>query len=111
VAHLARLADSPLHRLVLTGYQAPGTPGRQLLEGVRRISTPLGMLTVRMRVDRITLKLHPNYAENLRLIGTRRPRLFIAHCEEETARELEQVLRERGMAATAPSVPSRVSLE
>lgn len=42
--HLHALAGSPHNLVVLTGYQAPGTPGRRLAEGEVEIETPRGWM-------------------------------------------------------------------
>jgi len=61
--------DAPQNSIIFTGYQAPGTPGRRLLDGEREIETSRGMLSVRAQVANVTLKAHPDYNENCLLIG------------------------------------------
>ncbi len=109
--HLHHIGGQAHHRIILTGYQAPGTPGRQLLAGTRRLRTSLGDLHVRASIRHITLKVHPSYAENLSILRQTRPRqTFVVHSEVSAAQPLARRLIAEGFTAIAPPLASRYHL-
>ncbi len=104
VDHLHALAGSARNLIVLTGHQAPGTPGRELEQGKRDLAMAQGRLSVNARVERVTLKVHPVLSETLQLIGTNTREVFIVHSERDAADELERELRARDLPATVPAL-------
>ena len=84
--------------VILTGYQAPGTIGRSLLElgkhGVARIGQEL--VSIRCRVAEVPLKMHFDLSENVALVKQLNvwgePRIVLHHGEEPKTLELAHYL-------------------
>lgn len=112
--HLARLAPSPENLVVLAGYQAPGTPGRALLEHQPAVQVDGEQVEVRADVAALGgLSAHADRAEILRWIESapRRPELVLLnHGEPAAAGALQQALVERGYRARVAATGERVDL-
>jgi len=97
--HLSLRLGDPRNTVLLVGYQAPGTRGRALEEGAKRIRI-FGVETeVRARVAEISaLSAHADRDEMLRWLGgfTRPPRVtYLVHGEPEAARKLGEAISAR----------------
>ena len=105
--HLVREISRPESTLIFVGYQAVGTLGRQILDGI----SPVGILgqsyPVQMRIENINgLSAHAGMSDLQRWLNNFKvpPRhVFLTHGEEGSILSLENYLRSKGgWEVTAP---------
>ncbi len=116
VHHERHYLPDPNNTLLLTGYQAVGTPGRLIQEGIRTVRITGEDVVVRARVVTITgysghkdsdglLNFVEEMAETLK-------KVFVVMGEPKSAMFLTQKLRDNlGINAYAPEQGSSVTLE
>lgn len=91
------LAEDKNNLLLFVGYQAPGTPGRELLEGNKKIMYRGKEINVKMKVKRVNLSAHAdrngliNYLDSVKNLEN----VFIVHGEDNKRKELAQYLKKR----------------
>lgn len=115
--HLANNISRPESTILFVGYQANGTLGRLILNGV----TPVRLFgqphPVRAKLEQITgFSAHADRNELLKWVsklGAQPPRhVFVTHGEPETARSFAETLhREKGFTATVPRYGAVAELE
>jgi metallo-beta-lactamase family protein len=109
VHHLRRLIGNPRNLVLLVGYQAAGTRGRQLLEGQPRIRMFGEDYSVRCRCVAIHgLSAHGDRNELLRWIRsaeTLPKQIYLTHGEPEAAFAFQQMLRKELGSAVEVEVP------
>jgi metallo-beta-lactamase family protein len=116
VHHLEHMLRDSRHTVVLTGYQAVGTRGRQLLEGARQVKIHGRYIPVRAEVVSLEeLSVHSDAGETLAWLG-RAPRepgsVYVVHGEPDSTRALvRRIQDELGWNAVAPSYGERVLLD
>lgn len=116
VHHLAHLAPHPANTIVLVGFQAAGTRGRQLQEGAEVLRMFGRYVSVRAEVvDLPTFSVHADADE---LVGwlRRAPRqpdaVYVVHGEPDAANTLARRVRhELGWTAAVPYHGERVRIE
>jgi metallo-beta-lactamase family protein len=112
--HLRRLAPEPENLILLAGYQAVGTRGRDLAEGKRTVRVHGMDVFVRAKVEQLGgFSAHADQHELLRWAqsGSAMPRtVFLVHGEPEAAEELQAKFAEAGVAARAPYLGQQFSL-
>lgn len=92
---LATVAGDPRSAVFLTGHQAPGTPGAELLAG--------RLPAICCQVAFYRLKVHPSLTENLDLLARVEPdQVILAHAAPERASPLAEHLQSLGYAAVLP---------
>lgn len=115
--HLANNLTRPESTVLFVGYQANGTLGRLILDGISPIRLFGQKLAVRAKVEQISgFSAHADRTELLRWLsktGDKPPtRVFVTHGEPEVARHFAATLKEqRGLEATAPSYQDVAVLE
>ena len=101
--HLKRLAGDPRNLLLLAGYQADGTRGRDLLEGKGSIKIHGRQVEVRAKTMSLRgLSGHADREELLRWVASAPSppkKVFLVHGEEKPAAALAEALGERGIDA------------
>jgi metallo-beta-lactamase family protein len=116
VHHLKHLLPDPRHTVVLTGYQAVGTRGRQLAEG----ATELKMfgLYVPVRAEVVVdqgFSVHADATELLtwlQALPAAPETVYIVHGEPHSARSLaDRVRAETGWCAVVPELGERVRVD
>lgn len=106
--HLERLLPDPRNTVILTGYQAPGTRGRQLLDGSAAIKVNGRYIPVRAEViaDR-EFSVHADASglmEWLRALTPPPETVFVTHGEPEAALAFaRRIGDELGWMAVVPS--------
>jgi metallo-beta-lactamase family protein len=97
--HLVTNISRPESTILFVGYQAMGTLGRLIVDGVPRVRILGQEYPVRARIARINgFSGHADRDELLRwLSGLKTPpkRLFVVHGEPETAHEFADLIKER----------------
>ncbi|HWC35078.1 MAG TPA: MBL fold metallo-hydrolase [Mycobacteriales bacterium] len=113
--HLAGLLPRQQNTVVLVGYQAIGTRGRQLLDGARAIKIHGGYVAVRAEiVDVPMFSVHADAEEILAWLGQapRAPHTcYVVHGEPAAAATLQaRICDELGWTAAVPRLGERVRL-
>lgn len=113
--HLQRLLPDERTTVVLTGFQAEGTRGRELEEGARQVKINGRYVKVRAEIVRdLEFSVHGNAADLLGWLEglDREPEeVFVTHGEPEVARTFaERISDELGLVAVAPRYGEVISL-
>jgi len=112
--HLRNHLGKPETTVLFIGYQAAGTLGRILLDGVKQVRLFGEMHRVRATIERISgFSAHADEEELwqwLRGSGTKPSRVFVTHGEPEAALHFANRLKEAGYPATAPDYADAVVL-
>lgn len=113
--HLARCLPDPDCSVIVTGYQAEGTLGRRLVDGVQRLTIHGKVIDVRAKVHTINgLSAHADQGGLLEWVGAfhaPRPRTFLVHGEPEKMAALASALRRcHGIDTAMPKFGDRVVL-
>ena len=87
VLHTWRALPDPRHTVLFVGYQAAGTRGRSLVDGVRQVKMLGRQIDVAARIEKIdAMSAHADQSEIIRWLGgfSRPPRrVFIVHGEPD----------------------------
>ena len=114
VHHLAHQLPNPRNCVVLTGYQAVGTRGRQLLDGARQLKMHGRYVPVRAEVvDVTTFSVHADADELLAWLGSAGPPevVYVVHGEASASAALaRRIDDELGWCAVVPHLGERVRL-
>ncbi|HVS68608.1 MAG TPA: MBL fold metallo-hydrolase [Mycobacteriales bacterium] len=113
--HLAGLLPRPQNTVILVGYQAIGTRGRQLLDGARAIKIHGGYVSVRAEiVDVPMFSVHADADEVLAWLGqapTEPTTCYVVHGEPTAAAELQRrICDELGWTGVVPRLGERVRI-
>jgi metallo-beta-lactamase family protein len=113
--HLASALPDPKNTVLLVGFQAEGTRGRQLLEGAPEVRIHGMPVAVRARVAKInSMSAHADRSELVRWLKTLPAppqRLFLVHGEPGPMDALKTTIKhELGWDAATPQYLERVSL-
>jgi metallo-beta-lactamase family protein len=112
--HLSRRLPDPNTIVVFTGYQAGGTRGRKLLEGVPEIKIHGVPVPVRARVTQIRgFSAHADFAEMDRWLGgfrTPPKKIFCVHGETEGLEATRARLAARGWNPIVPKYLEKFDL-
>ena len=115
--HLANNINRPESTVLFVGYQADGTLGRLILNGVNPVRLFGQSLPVKARIEQISgFSAHGDRDELLKWLsktGSPTPRhIFVTHGEPETARSFAETLyKEKGFAASVPKYGDVAKLE
>jgi len=113
--HLAREITRPESTLLFVGYQAAGTLGRQILEGVSPVRILGQSYPVRMKIEKIDgFSAHADMSDLQRWLGRFKSppkQVFLTHGEEEPIISLEKYLNSKdGWKVSAPTYLEEYSL-
>ena len=116
VHHLAHQVADPRNCVVLTGYQAEGTRGRQLLEGARHLKMYGRYVPVRAEVVQVPdFSVHADADELVAWVASaEKPphTVYVVHGEAHAGAALARRLEaELGLCAIVPSEGERVLLD
>ncbi|HSO63965.1 MAG TPA: MBL fold metallo-hydrolase [Ornithinibacter sp.] len=116
VHHLAHQLGNPRNCVVLTGYQAVGTRGRDLLEGARQVKVHGRYVPVRAEiVDDTEFSVHADAGEVLEWLSRCDPAprtVYVVHGEPQAAQALAtRASAELGLLAVVPRFGERVRLD
>ncbi len=84
VMYLKRMASNPLNKLIIIGYQAKGTLGREILDGAKKIKIDDEEIELKMSVEKIKFSGHADRNELLKFIKSIRglKKIYIVHGEK-----------------------------
>jgi predicted metal-dependent RNase len=99
IYYLSKLAGNSTNKVILVGYQAEGTPGRALQEGVKKLRLDKGKITidVQLSVDSEHLSAHadrPQLETMIKKVNGLKT-LFIMHGEKSKSEELREDMANR----------------
>jgi len=115
--HLANNISRPESTILFVGYQAVGTLGRLILNGVTPVRLFGQPFPVRAAVEQISgFSAHGDRNELLRWVSKLAPastrHVFVTHGEPETAARFADTLKqEKGFTATAPNYGEKALLD
>jgi metallo-beta-lactamase family protein len=114
--HLQRFLPDERSTILFVGYQAAGTRGRSLVDGVNELKLLGQYVPVRARIVRLDgLSAHADYAELidwLRLSNIAPRRVFVTHGEPSAADAFRRRLRDAfGWDARVPHAGETIALE
>ena len=106
--HLIRNIARPESTLLFVGYQAVGTLGRQILDGVSPVRILGQFYPVRMKIEKIDgFSAHAGMDDLMRWLNNFKSppkHIFLTHGEEESILSLENYLRSKaGWEVSAPT--------
>ncbi len=87
--YLEKLAGNPKNTMIFVGYQAPGTTGRKVLDGMKKIRAGEKEIDIKMNIERIRISGHADYDELLQFIKNT-PKLenvFLMHGEKSDLKD------------------------
>ncbi len=97
MTYFEHLAKDKNNLLLFVGYQAPGTPGREILEGNKKIMYRGREIDVKMKIKKVNLSAHAdrsgliNYLDSIKGLEN----VFIVHGEDNKRKELGNVLKKK----------------
>lgn len=100
ISYISKLYDRPDCSLVMTGYQVPGTAGRNLLDTGKFVSGEIDVKP-RMRMEFLDFSAHTDHNHLLEFYQKVRPKKIILVHGEKTA-EFAEELKAKGFDAHAP---------
>jgi len=82
--YLEKLGDNPKNKMIFVGYQAPGTRGRSVLEGARKIMLRDKEIELKLEIEEVRLSGHADFNELVQFVkGVKGlKRVFIVHGEK-----------------------------
>jgi len=96
VGYLRQISEDPRNKLILTSYQAIGTPGRYILEGGREISVCGQTITINCKVDKVEgFSNHSDYNQLVAYINrlkSKLRRILVNHGERPSVQYLASSL-------------------
>ncbi len=113
VHHFRYNLEKPNTRLVIVGFQAAGTLGRQLVDGAERVRVLGQELAVKARVHTIGgFSAHAGQSQLIGWAGAFRdhPRFYLVHGEPGTQQVLKAALAESGIEAEIPAFGDRIEI-
>ncbi len=111
--HFRYNLGKPGTRLVIVGFQAAGTLGRQLVDGAEQVRVLGEDIAVRARVHTIGgFSAHAGQSQLLAWAGAfrSRPTFYLVHGEPEAQQALKRAMEEAGMHAEIPGRRQQISL-
>jgi metallo-beta-lactamase family protein len=112
--HLVNNITRPESTILFVGYQAVGTLGRSIVDGIKKVRILGQRYPVRARVAEITgFSAHADRNELLEWMSGINPRrVFVVHGETKSAKEFAKFLRqERGWKVSVPMFGESAALD
>ena len=112
--HILHHAGDPNNQIIFTGYQVPGTMGRKILDGVKRVRIHKYFANIRAKVTGIeSFSAHADQAGLLHWLKgfTTNPTIFVTHGEDESRKMLgEKITTQLKLTTTQPQLNEIVEL-
>ncbi|MEM3252897.1 MAG: MBL fold metallo-hydrolase [Candidatus Micrarchaeaceae archaeon] len=111
VRYLELLGKDPANKIILVGYQAEGTAGRDLIENKRTITIANKKLSIEMGVEYYHLSAHADRQQLMKFISQLKDlrNVLIVHGERRKSEELKEALRQK-FNATVPMLKSEFTV-
>ncbi|MBU0661961.1 MAG: MBL fold metallo-hydrolase [Candidatus Diapherotrites archaeon] len=109
-AYLPEIYKDKNSRLMLTGYQVTGTPGRTLLE-TGKINLDGINVEPKMHVEKYDFSAHASHDELIREIERLNPeKVICVHGDTEVIDKFAREIKEKGFEVFAPSVGDEIEI-
>ena len=97
LTYLKELAGERRNTLMFVGYQAPGTPGRKIVDGERSITIHGQEIKLKMKVETLHMSAHADHNGIVQYLNNVKglEKVFIVHGEEDKRKELGESLSDR----------------
>ena len=94
LTYLERMASVSRNKLILVGYQAEGTLGREIENGAKQIKIDGKTVNVNLKVEKYHLSAHADRQQLMTFAGKIEglKKIFIIHGEPERSKELQKAL-------------------
>jgi hypothetical protein len=95
LGYLKKLAPDKKNKIILVGYQARGTRGRELLEGADELEIDGERVPINLELDEAKFSAHSDQKELLGLVNKIKglKRVFIVHGEKEKSEEFAKAVQ------------------
>ena len=95
MTYLQKMAGNPLNKMILVGYQAEGTQGRELQEGAKEITINNSKVKIEMKVETYHLSAHADRKGLESIMGkvSDLKNVFLVHGEKEKAENLRDGIK------------------
>lgn len=112
--HILHHAGDPMNQIIFTGYQVPGTMGRKILDGIKRVRIHKYFANIRAKVTGIeSFSAHADQKGLLAWLSgfTTNPTVFVTHGEDESRKILaEQITKELHLNSAQPKLNEVIKL-
>jgi len=94
LTYLKKMAPEKKNKIILVGFQAKGTRGRELLEGADELTIDDEKIPINLEVDQAPFSGHSDWRELLELVrGMKKlKRIYVMHGEQEKAAQFADTL-------------------
>ncbi|NYZ77016.1 beta-CASP ribonuclease aCPSF1, partial [Candidatus Micrarchaeota archaeon] len=88
--YLEKLGNDPKNCLIFVGYQAPGTRGRKVLEGEKKIQIGEKEIELKLRIERVKISGHADFNELQQFVKSVNglKRIFMMHGEKTDLKDV-----------------------
>jgi len=108
LSYIEHLAEDKKNKIILVGYQAEGTRGRQLVDGAKELDLGRGrVVDIKMKVDQAPFSGHADHQELVNFAKSIKglEQVFIVHGEENKPFELAEGIRNAFKGRIEVTVP------
>ncbi|MFH0971107.1 MAG: MBL fold metallo-hydrolase RNA specificity domain-containing protein [Candidatus Micrarchaeota archaeon] len=97
ISYLDRMGKDKKNKLVFTGYQAEGTPGRALLDGSRTLVVENKRIELDLQIEQAKLSGHSDHRELLQIVRAVKglEKVFIVHGEGEKLTDFKAAIEKQ----------------
>ena len=105
--YIEHMGCRPENKMIIVGYQAEGTLGREIVEGAKEVTIDGRKAEIKMKVEKYHLSAHADRQQLLSFAGRVRglKKIFIVHGDPSRSRELQDALKDK-YEAHHPSLAS-----
>lgn len=99
--------------VIFVGFQAVGTPGRSLVDGVKRIKMAGDDIAVNAQIHTMGgFSAHASQTQLLDWLShfTNKPRLYLVHGEQETKIQFQKAAKQHNWHANIPEIGQRIEI-
>ncbi len=95
--YLEHMAKRPENKMIIVGYQAEGTLGKEIAEGAKTVMVEGRKVDINMKVEKYKLSAHADRQQLLSFAGRVKglEKIFIVHGEPGKSKELQESLKEK----------------
>lgn len=105
IKYMEELADDPENKIILVGYQVEGTPGRDLMDGKKKVTLPNGKeVKVNAKVKSLHFSAHSDKKQLLDFVSDipKPKKIFLMHGEISNINALNKELEKKGHETYIP---------
>ena len=93
--YIERLGADPGNKMIIVGYQAEGTRGRELVNGSRKIKVGPKLVDVNLKVEQYHLSAHSDRQQLISLVGKVEGlgKVILIHGDKTKSNELAEAIK------------------